>query len=311
MNKNSITEKKPWHKIGKVYIKYLAFISITAFVIITLFFVFKSLNSNSKIFSSLGFSDNKNLQVYFLDVGQGDSIFVKSPSGKTMLVDAGPQNNILKPLSKQFSFRKKHIDVLLATHPDADHVGGFAPVLQNYDADVFVESAYVKDNQILVQIETLVNDKIENHIIATEGTVIDLGDGVTFKILSPNDNELEGDSNNASIVGRLTYGNNSFLLTGDASITNEIRLVKEYGTNLKSDVLKLGHHGSRTSSAIEFLQNVNPSIAIISAGKNNRYGHPHPEVLNRLKNVGIPYLSTINEGTICLQSDGVQVTRCK
>lgn len=301
------------------YKKYLAFVGVIVFIVFTLFFITKSINTNRNIFSSIGFGHNKNLQVYFLDVGQGDSIFIKSPSGKTMLIDAGPQNNILKPLSKQFNFKKKHLNVLLASHPDADHVGGFVPVLQNYDADVFVESAYQKENQVLAQIETLVNEKVANHVIATEGTVIDLGGGVTFKIMSPSDNELEGDSNNASIVGKLIYGNNSFLLTGDATISNEIRLVKDYGSTgspqvvnqLKADVLKLGHHGSRTSSAIEFLQNVNPQIAIISAGKNNRYGHPHPEVLNRLKNLNIPYLSTITEGTICLQSDGVQVVKCK
>lgn len=289
------------------YKKYLAFVGVIVFVIFALFFAYKNISSN------LDFRHNKNLQVYFLDVGQGDSIFIKSPIGKTMLVDAGPQNNVLKPLSKRFLFRKKHIDVLLASHPDADHVGGFAPVIQNYSADVFVESAYIKDNQILAQVETLVNDKVKNHVIATEGTIIDLGGGVTFKILAPNDDELSGDSNNASIVGKLIYGNNSFLLTGDASISNEIRLVKDYSGagELKADVLKLGHHGSRTSSAIEFLQNVNPQIAIISAGKNNRYGHPHPEVLNRLKNLNIPYLSTAIDGTICLQSDGVKVSRCK
>ncbi len=289
------------------YKKYLAFIGVIVFVIFALFFAYKNISSN------LDFGRNKNLQVYFLDVGQGDAIFIKSPTGITMLVDAGPQNNVLKPLSKQFLFRKKHIDVLLASHPDADHVGGFVPVMQNYSIDVFVESAYQKDNQILAQIEDLVNEKVKNHVIATEGTIIDLGGGVTFKILAPNDEELVGESNNASIVGKLIYGNNSFLLTGDASISNEIRLVKDYGGagELKADVLKLGHHGSRTSSAIEFLQNVKPQIAIISAGKNNRYGHPHPEVLNRLKNLNIPYLSTATDGTICLQSDGVQVTKCK
>lgn len=287
------------------YKKYLALVGILVFVIIALFFVYKNISSN------IGFGHNKKLQVYFLDVGQGDAIFIKSPSGKTMLVDAGPQNNVLKPLSKRFLFRKKHIDVLLATHPDADHVAGFVPVMQNYSVDVFVESAYQKDNQILAQIETLVNEKVKNHIIATEGTIIDLGGGATFKILSPNDSELNSDSNNASIVGKLIYGNNSFLLTGDASISNEIRLVKDYSSiDLKSDVLKLGHHGSRTSSAIEFLQNVKPQIAIISAGKNNRYGHPHPEVLNRLKNLNIPHISTATDGTVCLESNGQDVGRC-
>jgi beta-lactamase superfamily II metal-dependent hydrolase len=287
------------------YKKYLALVGILVFVIIALFFAYKNISKN------FNFNHNKNLQVYFLDVGQGDAIFIKSPSGKTMLVDAGPQNNVLKPLSKQFLFHKKHIDVLLATHPDADHVAGFVPILKNYTVDTFIESAYQKDNQVLSEIEKLVNQKIENHIIAGEGTVIDLGDGVTFKILSPRDADLNGESNDASIVGKLNYGNNSFILTGDASISNEIRLVKDYGSGLKAGVLKLGHHGSRTSSSIEFLQNVKPSIAIISAGKNNRYGHPHPEVLNRLKNVGIPYLSTITEGTICLQSNGQQVSECK
>lgn len=298
-------------KKSNSYKKYIAFISVIALVGFSLFFAFKNLSINGI------FNQQNILKVYFLDVGQGDAVFIKSPSGKTMLIDAGPQNNVLKPLSKQFLFRKKHINILLATHPDADHVGGFVPILKNYKVDGFIESAYQKDNQTLAQIESLVNEKIKNHIIATEGTVIDLGSGVSFKILAPNDSELNGDSNNASIIGKLVYGNNSFLLTGDASVSNEIRLVKDYSSassgqvSLKSDVLKLGHHGSRTSSSIEFLEAVNPGLAIISAGKNNRYGHPHPEVLNRLNYLKIPYLSTITSGTICLQSDGQKVSDCK
>ncbi|OGI72295.1 hypothetical protein A3J61_02190 [Candidatus Nomurabacteria bacterium RIFCSPHIGHO2_02_FULL_38_15] len=258
----------------------------------------------------------KTLKVYFLDVGQGDAIFIKTPSGTTMLIDAGPKDNVLKPLSKNFLFKKKHIDVLLATHPDADHVAGFVPVMKNYSSDVFIESAYEKDNQILSEIHNLINQKVAQHVIATVDTQINLGDGVEFKILSPNNSELDGDSNNASIVGKLIYGDTSFLLTGDASISNEIRLVKDYPSTgsgqvgLKANVLKLGHHGSRTSSSIEFLESVKPDIAIISAGLNNQYGHPHPEVINRLKNLNIPYILTAKVGTICMQSNGQKVSTC-
>lgn len=259
----------------------------------------------------------KTLKVYFFDVGQGDAIFIKTPSGKTMLVDAGPGNDVLKPLSKHFLFKKKHIDITLATHPDADHVGGFTSILSMYDVGAFVESGFDHDTQTMNQIENMVSQKNIKHIIAREGTVVNLGDDINFNILAPNEAEMKRESNDASIVGKLVYGNTSFILTGDAPITTEIRLVKDYGSasspqvNLKTDVLKLGHHGSRTSSAIEFLQTVKPTLALISAGKNNRYGHPHPEVLNRLNYLNIPYLSTIDKGTICLQSNGAVVTKCE
>lgn len=252
----------------------------------------------------------KTLKVYFLDVGQGDAIFIKTPNGKTMLVDAGAGNNVLAPLSKHFLFKKKHIDIALATHPDADHVGGFAQILQIYDVGAFVESGFDHDTQVVDQIQNLINDKNIKHVIAREGTKIDLGDNVSFNIIAPNEAEMNRESNDASIVGMLVYGNTSFMLTGDAPITTEIRLVKNYANSLKTNVLKLGHHGSRTSSAIEFLQTVGPDIAIISAGRNNRYGHPHLEVLNRLDYLKIPYLSTAEKGTICLESDGVKILRC-
>lgn len=280
--------------------KILFFIILVAFFV-GLYFVFQN------------YQKPKTLKVYFLDVGQGDAIFIKTPSGKTMLVDAGAKDSVLKPLSRQYLFRKKHIDILLATHPDADHVGGFVPILNLYNADVFIGNGFSKDSQTMAQIEKLISEKSIKHVLVGEGSNIELGDNISFKILGPNEKELGGESNDSSIVGQLIYGNTKILLTGDASISNEIRLVKNYGEGeeLKADVLKLGHHGSRTSSAIEFLQTVRPNLVIISAGKNNRYGHPHPEVLNRLKYLNIPYLATANEGTVCIESNGDLINVCK
>lgn len=258
-----------------------------------------------------GLQKPKTLKVYFLDVGQGDSIFIKTPLGNTMLIDSGLDNSALRILSRKYIFHKKHIDIMLATHPDADHVGGFVPVLKTFSTNVFVENGFRKDNDLTSQIDYLLNEQKIQVIKAKEGSVIDLGSNVLFHILAPNSEEISKESNNSSIVGRLVYGDTKFLLTGDATISNEIRLVNEYGLNLKSDVLKLGHHGSRTSSTIEFLEIVNPSIAIVSAGYNNRYGHPHPEVLARLKKLKISHFSTISEGTICLESNGIDISKCR
>lgn len=276
-----------------------------------LFFTILAISFIGPYFVIQNLQKPKNLKVYFLDVGQGDAVFIKTPAGNTMLIDSGIDNSALSVLSKKYIFRKKHIDIMLATHPDADHVGGFNSILRVFSTKVFIENGFNKDNQLMKQIDDLLFEHKIQTTTVKEGSIVDLGSGVVFKIFAPNDSELSKESNNSSIVGQIIYGDTKFLLTGDATISNEIRLINEYKSSLESDVLKLGHHGSRTSSTVEFLETVKPKISVVSAGRNNRYGHPHPEVLARLKNLKIPYLSTINEGTICLQSNGQFVTKCR
>ena len=223
----------------------------------------------------------KDLKVYFLDVGQGDAIFIETPSKKQVLIDAGKNKKILSLLGKVMPFGDRSIDVTIETHPDLDHAGGFVPVKERYKIGLELD---------------------QNS--ARRGQVINFGDGAKLIILFPNQDVSNWETNDGSVVAKLVFGESSFLLTGDATIKTENILLNLNKEILDSDVLKAGHHGSRTSTSLDFAQAVSPEYAIISAGLNNSYGHPHQEVLNILSNVGSQILSTAEKGTIKFQTDG-------
>ena len=257
---------------------------------------------------SLSVGDNK-LKVYFLDIGQGDSIFIQAPNGNQMIVDGGPPTGALeRKLGEILPFWDRYIDVVLMTHPDQDHIGGLVDLLKNYKAGVFIEPGVGSDNGVYQTLENEVNAEGIHKILARRGQRINLGGGVVFDILFPDRDTTGWETNRASIVGRLTYGNTSFLLTGDSPVEIEHYLVgldKKLATStLASDVLKAGHHGSRTSSSEEYVREISPQYAVISAGKNNKYGHPHKEVVDLFNSLNIPILSTIEMGTIIFESDG-------
>ncbi len=251
------------------------------------------------------------LTVAFLDVGQGDSIYIEAPDGAQMLIDGGNGKAVLRNLGSVMPFFDRSIDVVIATHPDEDHIGGLPEVFKRYRVGKYIDPGI---NDHSATYETILREAEQqgvSHVIAKRGMriVLDKQDDIYFDILFP-DRQLDGvDTNTASVVGRLVYGNTSFLLTGDSPQAIEQYLVALDGATLKSDVLKLGHHGSRTSSSEIFLTTVHPSLAIISAGKDNRYGHPHKEVLDLLTRLHIPSRSTITERSIILKSDGQHIWR--
>lgn len=266
----------------------------------------------------------KYLTVAFLNVGQGDSIFIESPNGNQMLIDGGPNREVLRELSKVMPFYDRHIDVVAITHADGDHIGGIIDVLNNYRADLFLETGVSGGSNLYKELENLVNTKKEQNlqkIIVKRGMVIDLGGGATLQILYP-EKIYEGvDTNDASIVAKLNFGNESFLLTGDSPKKIENYLVsleqkecqgqslncpdpKGLSLALKSNVLKAGHHGSKTSSGESFVSAVSPKYAVISAGKNNKYGHPNQETLDVLNKFGIKILRTDEQGRIIFKTDG-------
>ena len=244
------------------------------------------------------------LVVAFLDIGQGDSIFIQSPSGEQMLIDGGRDGKVLRELAKVMPFYDHHIDVVLATHPDADHIGGLINVLKRYDVDYIFRPGVQSDTPATESLLKLIAGDKAKEVLARRGMVIDLGAGVFVEILFPDRDASSFDTNIASIVVRLTYGETSFLLTGDAPIAIEKYLVSLDGHRLHSNVLKLGHHGSKTSSSDLFLGFVDPEYAVISAGKDNGYGHPNNEVLDRLERFNIKTLSTITHGTTIFKTDG-------
>ena len=241
------------------------------------------------------------LTVAFLDVGQGDAIFIEAPNGNQMLIDGGKGKIVLEELGKVMPPYDRSIDIVLATHPDADHIGGLPEVLKRFDVSLFIEPGVSSDSAIYQGLEEIVKEKGIKKILARRGMNINLGGGVTFIVLFPDRDVSQFETNTASIVGKLVYGDSSFLLTGDSPKKIEQYLVSSDRNSLNSDVLKAGHHGSRTSSDESFVQAVSPEYAIISAGKNNQYGHPHKEVLDILNRYGAIILSTYETGTITFE----------
>lgn len=297
---------------SKLKIRLLVSILLILAILISLF-VFLDLRNNRGL-----------LTVAFLDVGQGDAIFIESPVGNQVLVDGGVGRGVLREISKVMKFYDRSLDVVVATHPDADHVGGLVDILESYEVGLFLEPGVESDTDIYESLKTQVG-KLESggkikKILARAGMQIDLGGGAFLEILFPEKDVSGWETNTASIVARLVYGENEFLLTGDSPSAIENYLVNKYKSQgesfkkpqglslgLESDVLKLGHHGSRTSSSDNFVRAVNPEYAVVSSGKDNRYGHPHQEVLALLEKLNIKTLRTDTSGSIIFKSDGVNL----
>ncbi|MDP3763965.1 MAG: ComEC/Rec2 family competence protein [bacterium] len=244
------------------------------------------------------------LTIYFLDVGQGDAIFIDSPTHGQALIDGGKNRKILAELGKILPFGDKKIDVVIATHPDADHIGGLPEVVSRYDVGLFLEPGVESENTIDDELKKRVEEKNIPSLLARRGMVINFGGGVKLQILFPNQDVSRWETNDASIVAKLVYGDKSFLLTGDSTIKAENILLKLDKEILNADVLKAGHHGSRTSTSLTYAEAVSPEYTVISAGKDNSYGHPHKEVLDILTNLGAQIVSTANLGTIKFETDG-------
>lgn len=251
------------------------------------------------------------LKVTFLDVGQGDSIFIESPSGVQVLIDGGASNGVLRQLSKVMPFYDRSVDMVVATHPDTDHVGGLISVLKRYEVGRIVRPGVAHDapavESLLLAIASEKNGgAVET--LARRGQVYDLGQGeagrVELHILFPDRDISNVESNLASVVARLTYGEASVMLTGDSPIAIEKYLVSLDGESLSSDILKLGHHGSKTSTDVSFLGFIDPQWAIVSAGKDNRYGHPHNSVMEMIERFGVASFSTAEQGSIVFESNG-------
>jgi len=244
------------------------------------------------------------LSVYFLDIGQGDAIFIDTPGDRHILLDGGPNRKVLAELGKILPFGEKRIDVMIESHPDRDHIGGLPEVVSRFDVGMFLEPGVESDNTIDDELKRRIIEKKIPSILARRGMVLNFGDGVKLTILFPNQDVSRWETNDASIVAKLEYGENSFLLTGDSPIKTENILLKLDSEILDSNVLKAGHHGSRTSTAAAYAAAVSPEYAVISAGKDNSYGHPHKEVLDILAKIGVKTVSTMDSGTIKFETNG-------
>lgn len=247
------------------------------------------------------------LTVSFLNVGQGDATFIESPTGVQILIDGGPDRSVLRELAAIMPWHDRTIDVVIATHPDADHISGLVDVLQRYEVSHILEPGVKHDTPQAESMLKSVAAENAEYTLARRGHAIDLGGGAFLEILFPDRDANDFETNTASIVARLVYGETSFLFTGDSPASIEKYLVALDGKALESDVLKVGHHGSNTSSALLFVGFVAPSRAVISRGCDNRYGHPHQEVLATLERFEIEVKDTCKDGTVTFISDGTQV----
>ncbi len=248
------------------------------------------------------------LQVSFLDIGQGDAIYIRTPSGNDILIDGGPDDAVIQKLHEVIPSFDTDLDLVIATHPDKDHIAGLVQVFEQYTVKNFLRSEISSGTSFDIALNDRVRDEPGVHTILArrgERIILDHAHGVYLDILFPDqDTASFKEPNDASIVARLVYDNTSFLLTGDSPISVEQFLARTDRDGITSSILKLGHHGSQTSTSDEFLEQVRPEYAIVSAGKNNSYHHPHPSVTNRLFSQKIKILSTIGLGTITFETDG-------
>lgn len=248
-----------------------------------------------------------NVTVYFIDVGQGDCIFIDTLN-RDMLIDGGTENagNIVVKFLQDLGIT--HIDFVVASHPHADHIGGLIKVLEEYNstyAPVIIDCGFTTSSKVYQDFIALANERTLKH--AVRGQVIILDTYVNLTVLNPK-SPLEFDNpNDNSVVLRMQVYNVTFLFTGDSESKSETSILKA-GLNVTSTIFKVGHHGSRTATSLEFLEAVNPRVAIISVGLGNSYGHPHQETIEKLTSLGIIIYRTDLDGTITVTTDGIHYT---
>lgn len=258
------------------------------------------------------------LEIHFLDVGQGDAVALRTPRGRWILVDAGPRSDSYDAGERRVvPFFRAHgvsrLEALILTHPDADHIGGAPAVFRHLDVERLIEPGLAVGKELYLEVTAGVEGDGSAWRAARGGSVLRI-DGVEMAFLWPDQAGLDTlETNEASAVSIVRYGDFALLLPGDASSQVEALLVRRHGSALRSDILKAGHHGSSTSTSAEFLRTVDPDLVVISAGRDNRYGHPHAAVLARLTGAGVEIARTDLEGTISLrvrrEGDGTVTTR--
>lgn len=245
------------------------------------------------------------MRVTFVDVGQGDGAVLISPSGQQAVIDGGPNQAMLTALGSLMPFLDRQVELMVLSHPHLDHIASFPDIVERYDVRAVLLSGVQASLPAYKKFLDLLPPEQARVDIADPARDIDLGDGLTIDVLWPHPGLLgqEADLNNTSVVVRATFGSSSVLFTGDIGEETERAMLQE-GIDVRADILKVAHHGSRTSSTTEFLKAVNPRLAVISVAEKNRYGHPTAEALDRLAALGIPVRMTKDEGDICLRTTG-------
>lgn len=260
----------------------------------------------SFVFLSLSSRRDGLLTVTVLDIGQGDAIFIKAPNGAQFIIDGGPADNLVSKLPTVMPFFDRSIDGIMVTNPDTDHYSGFLSVLGRYWVGKVVEAGTKSDTPTYAALEKSI---IEHNIVKTIARrgmriVLDREHGVYIQILFPDRDVSDLSSNDGSIVAKLMYGDTSVMLQGDSPAKIEQYLLSIYSKDLDADILKLGHHGSKTSTLPDYVKAVSPKYVVASLGKGNRYGHPHQKTIDTLSKLNIPFLRTDKDGSVTFVSDG-------
>ena len=244
---------------------------------------------------------NNHLSIHTIDVGQGDSILIQTPNNKNILIDGGDENSfhiVSNYLKRQ---KVKTIDYLIATHFDSAHIGGLDNIIEKFKVSNLYGPSYEYDS---LSYQNLINSCLNKNLnlkYLCEGYFINIEDNINLNVLSPS--YIDDENNLNSIVFKLDYKNKSFLFTGDAEATNEISLINKYNLN-DVDFLKVGHHGSNSSTTSEFIEEISPDVAVISCGYKNKYGHPHNKTLDTLDKNNVLTYRTDLLGDIVFYSDG-------
>lgn len=296
--------KRNYNKTKKKFESVIATVVIIVVALITYFIgpdIFNDSQRTGKILM------DGTMQVHFIDVGQGDGALIVTPDGKYILIDAGP-NSSEKALKTYLDSQEvKEIEYAVMTHPHEDHIGGADMVIDTYKVKNVIMPDVTHDSMTFERMLQSIDNTNTKLITSVSGTVYTVGD-VSFKILAPV-KESYSNLNDYSIVVRVDYGGTSFMFTGDAEKVSESDMLDvHHNSEFTCDVLKVGHHGSTTSTSKAFLNAVKPLIAVISCGKDNTYGHPHREIIELLNNEGIEIYRTDQKGNIVFKADGMNVT---
>lgn len=245
-------------------------------------------------------------RIAFLDVGQGDAIFIEAPNGTQVLIDAGPDASVISSISDVMRFWDRSIDLVIPTHADKDHIGGFPEIFRRFEVVHVYDTPNGATTAIYEEYARMRDAETKNIAFAhsTDTIILDEYHGVYLRVLFPDQDVSDIERNDSSTVVQFVHGDIEVLLTGDAGTTIEEYLVFLYGDGLESNILKAGHHGSDTSSSKLFLDTVRPEVVVVSAGKDNRYGHPHESVLESLEEQNIQIFQTAHQGTVLFETDG-------
>jgi competence protein ComEC len=251
---------------------------------------------------------NSDLEITFFDIGQGDSIFIKTPENHQILIDTGPDSMVLKRLSENMPFFDRTIDMIVLTHPDLDHIGGIVEILKRYEVKYLLVSGVAGSSPLYRKFIEIISSKIdtgETQLINAEyANRIFFGE-VYFDVLFPFSSVLAekvSDVNDYSVALQLNYAGKKALFCGDISSEIEANLISVYGSALTSDIFKVNHHGSKYSNSLNFLQMVSPEIAVISVGKDNQFGHPNIETLLNLNKANVSEIRRTDvDGTVKLK----------